>query len=232
MINRLTPDQSTTSARALILASVRRYLAESAHADAVCESGASVEQAMPPTGIDDDAVRRIEIFRDRLESVGGHCVVTRGEAEAIQALNQIIASLPGRRIALSDAPLVSRLMKSAEPEIDEQTIAPGAHELFGYDIGITTAQAAIAETGTLVLESDRERHRLVSLMPPVHIAFINAADICATLGDALERVRHDGSGAMSRTITFITGPSRTADIELTLTIGVHGPKELHVIVIE
>lgn len=66
----------------------------------------------------------------------------------------------------------------------------------------------------------------------MHIAIVNAADICRSLGEALRLVRRDGSAEMSRTITFITGPSRTADIELTLTIGVHGPKELYVIVNE
>ncbi len=105
-----------------------------------------------------------------------------------------------------------------------------ATKLFDCDVGVTGAQAAIAETGTLVLESERERHRLASLLPPVHIAILNAADICLSLGEALRLVRRDGSTAMSRTITFITGPSRTADIELTLAIGVHGPKELYVIV--
>ena len=82
------------------------------------------------------------------------------------------------------------------------------------------------------LESDQERHRLVSLLPPIHVAFIDGANICAALGEALAAVARKGPAGMSRAITFITGPSRTADIELTLTIGVHGPKELFVIVNE
>jgi L-lactate dehydrogenase complex protein LldG len=94
------------------------------------------------------------------------------------------------------------------------------------------AQAAIADTGTLVLESDCERHRLVSLVPPLHIAIVNAEDIRDTLGDTLRAVSRDAALDMSRVITFITGPSRTADIELTLTVGVHGPKELYVILID
>jgi L-lactate dehydrogenase complex protein LldG len=70
----------------------------------------------------------------------------------------------------------------------------------------------------------------VSLLPPVHIAVVNSRDIHLTIGDALAAVGQENS--LSRAITFITGPSRTADIELTLTVGVHGPKELHVIVID
>ena len=130
---------------------------------------------------------------------------------------------------MSDAPLVQRIAGGVAAEV---AITPSTANLFDYDLGVTSAQAAIAETGTLVLESESERHRLVSLLPPVHIAILNAADICLSLGEALRLVRRDGSAAMSRTITFITGPSRTADIELTLAIGVHGPKELYVIVYE
>jgi L-lactate dehydrogenase complex protein LldG len=73
---------------------------------------------------------------------------------------------------------------------------------------------------------------LISLLPPVHIAVVRAANIYPTIGDALRMLHGDGSREISRAITFITGPSRTADIELTLTVGVHGPKELYVIVIE
>jgi L-lactate dehydrogenase complex protein LldG len=121
-------------------------------------------------------------------------------------------------------------MARIEVGVDEIAVAPSAADLFGYDVGISTAQTAIAETGTLMLDSEAERHRLVSLVPPVHIAIINAADICLTLGEALAASRQ--ASEISRTITFITGPSRTADIELTLAIGVHGPQELYVIINE
>ena len=64
----------------------------------------------------------------------------------------------------------------------------------------------------------------------MHIAIVYSRDMVLTIGDALSRLRERKQ--MSRAITFITGPSRTADIELTLTVGVHGPKELYVIVID
>ena len=115
--------------------------------------------------------------------------------------------------------------------VEELQSCPPVSELFSYDVGVTMAQAAIAETGTLVLESEKERHRLVSLLPPVHVAIVRSDDICLTIGDALKQSR-GREEEMSRAITFITGPSRTADIELTLTVGVHGPKELYVIVLD
>jgi L-lactate dehydrogenase complex protein LldG len=107
--------------------------------------------------------------------------------------------------------------------------APRA-ELLAAELGVTRAQWGIAETGTLVLESARERHRLVSLLPPVHVALLRAGALLGTLGEALAATRGSTGAPASRTITFVTGPSRTADIELTLVVGVHGPRELHVFV--
>jgi L-lactate dehydrogenase complex protein LldG len=230
-----TVSQTAWDARTEILQSIRRHLAESVvhdknHSTSTLELDTTSENGAKNRSIDSP----VAMFRHHLESVGGHCIVVKGETEAGQALNRIIAGMElslqrSPRIALSDAPLLSRLARAVE--VGEITASPSAADLFAYDVGITTAQAAIAETGTLVLESDQERHRLVSLLPPVHIAVVDAADVCATLGEALKLVRRNGS-EMSRAITFVTGPSRTADIELTLTIGVHGPNELHVIVNE
>lgn len=217
-------------AREAIMQSIRSNLAASegiAHTEhtIVPEYGEPVLEA--------EALSPIERFRERLESVGGHCDIVKNEDEAARALSAIVTDLQTRnaakRIALSDALVLSRLTRDiAAAEID---VCPAPADLFNYDVGITMAQAAIAETGTLVLEAERERHRLVSLLPPVHIAIIHSRDIVFTIGDALSQL-HDEPRQMSRAITFITGPSRTADIELTLTVGVHGPKELHVIVIE
>ena len=170
-------------------------------------------------------------FRLNLEAVNGHCIVVQGETDIARALTQIITDLQktnlrAQRIAISDNPLVERLIYLTDLEIEALAIAP--NDIFSYDVGISTAQAAIAETGTLVLDSADERHRLVSLVPPVHIAIVDASRICETLGEALALLR--SGKELSRAVTFVTGPSRTADIELTLTVGVHGPQELYVIV--
>ena len=221
-----------TDARQEIMQSIRAHLAESARV-----APAHVETVFTRTekaGVSGDAhISPVEMFCERLESVGGHCTVVHDEVEAARALTQIILELqsrvPAKRIALSDAPLVAELARGLP--IEESRVCPPVSELFSYDVGVTMAQAAIAETGTLVLESEKERHRLVSLLPPVHVAIVRSDDICLTIGDALKQLRRRKE-EMSRAITFITGPSRTADIELTLTVGVHGPKELYVIVLD
>ena len=197
------------SSRETILGSIRSHLAASPPADPV-QSVILPEPAPLSTSVVDE-------FKQAVEAVDGHCVVVQTEEE----VTRILRGFEGR-IAISDAPVLERLV--------DGVIAPSADEIFAFDVGITTTQAAIAETGTLVLDSSRERNRLVSLVPPVHIAIVDASSIFQTLGEALAFIHQDGTP--SPAVTFITGPSRTADIELTLTIGVHGPQELYVIVNE
>jgi L-lactate dehydrogenase complex protein LldG len=103
------------------------------------------------------------------------------------------------------------------------------------DLGLTGVDLAIAETGTLVLVSGAGRPRSTSLLPPCHIAVFDRTALVESLhqvGVVLEAWHGDGAPPARGVINFITGPSRTADIELTLTRGVHGPKEVHAIFVE
>lgn len=106
------------------------------------------------------------------------------------------------------------------------------HTLLRACLGITSADYAIADTGTLVLVSGGEQHRLMSLLPPIHICLLETSRIVPNLAVLLARVKDDfyaGDAQPPQAMTFITGPSRTADIEHVLTMGVHGPSELHVV---
>jgi len=217
-------------ARQSILASIRSHLAASAPYDA---REHPVNLGNPVILSNSTSASLVAEFKQKLESVGAHCVIANGDTEIARALTNIISDLQktnlrAQRIAISDNPIVERLMHLTDLEIEALTIAPSAADIFSYDVGISTTQAAIAETGTLVLVSADERHRLVSLVPPIHIAIVDASRICETLGEALALLRNGKD--LSRAVTFVTGPSRTADIELTLTVGVHGPQELYVIV--
>jgi L-lactate dehydrogenase complex protein LldG len=98
----------------------------------------------------------------------------------------------------------------------------GHRAVAACELGVTGADAALPETGTLVLRSSPERPRVVSLLPRVHLAILRESALCPGLHQALATVRADPYAVL------VTGPSRTADIELTLTLGVHGPKSLYV----
>jgi L-lactate utilization protein LutC len=97
--------------------------------------------------------------------------------------------------------------------------------------GITSVNWAVAETGTLALGARAQQGRLVSLLPPKYLAIVEAAQILPDLFDlfaALEPARHD----LPSNLALVTGPSKTGDIELKLTTGVHGPGEVHLLVID
>ena len=145
---------SMGEARTTILQSIREHLAESA----VCHAAIAEAESAPTTAessIEPDPAASedgpknhadhsaVEMFRERLEAVGGRCFVVRGEGEAARTLKGIISelratSLPAERIASSNAPLLTRLMREIV-ESAEVSVAPSAAELFDYDVGLTTA---------------------------------------------------------------------------------------------
>ncbi len=99
------------------------------------------------------------------------------------------------------------------------------------DIGITSVDLAIAETGTLLVCSRPGQERLASLLPPMHVAIVEQSQIVPDLLDAFCILHERGLANLPSNITLITGPSKTGDIELQLTTGVHGPGKWRVIVI-
>jgi L-lactate dehydrogenase complex protein LldG len=100
-------------------------------------------------------------------------------------------------------------------------------------VSVTTAFAAIAETGTLMLFSGRESPTSLNFLPDVHIAVLPTQRVVGTYEEAWELFRERfGNGAMPRVVNWITGPSRTADIEQTLLLGAHGPRRLHILLVD
>jgi L-lactate dehydrogenase complex protein LldG len=95
-------------------------------------------------------------------------------------------------------------------------------------VGISQLDWAIAGTGTLVQDATAVAKRLVSTLPPIHVAVVGTGRILESLGGVLQRLRPDQVNCIS----FITGPSRTADIERVLTIGVHGPERLIIVFVD
>ena len=98
-------------------------------------------------------------------------------------------------------------------------------------VGITGCFCAIAETGTLMLLSGPDTPPGASLLPETHIAIVNPNRILRGMEDAWEVLRAERSIALPRAVSFISGPSRTADIEQTVTVGAHGPYRVHIILL-
>jgi L-lactate dehydrogenase complex protein LldG len=100
-------------------------------------------------------------------------------------------------------------------------------------VSVTSAFAGIAETGTLMLYSAPESPTTLNFLPEVHIAVLPTDRIVGTYEDGWQRLRGLlGGGKMPRVVNWITGPSRTADIEQTLLLGAHGPKRLHILLVD
>jgi len=180
-------------------------------------------------------------FAAELQAAAGHAHVPAGPAEALDILLDIVRRhaagaalawddehlpLPGVRQALAEAGV--QVLDAALP------VEPAAHtarlaELDRAAIGITGALAGLADTGSVALASGPGRGRIVSLLPPVHVALLPLSRLYPTMAAFL--AAHPDVTRQASGLVFVTGPSRTADIEQVLTLGVHGPREIHVLLL-
>ena len=177
--------------------------------------------------------------RGTLPKVEGDLVARfRARAESMQSTTDEVA-------AESDAPAaVARYLKTGNlplsgcvwPELAHLDwkaagLALEPRAANGNDaIGVTGAFAAIAETGTLVLASGPDTPATGSLLPETHVAIVRAGRIVAHMEDAFALAR-EAFGQLPRAINFVSGPSRTADIDQTIVLGAHGPSRVHIILI-
>ncbi|MEO7983137.1 MAG: lactate utilization protein [Bacteroidota bacterium] len=105
-------------------------------------------------------------------------------------------------------------------------------DLAGCDVSITGCETLVARTGTIVMSSAQTKGRSASVYAPIHICIAFTSQLVYDLKDALQAAKDKYGNNLPSLITFATGPSRTADIEKTLVVGVHGPKEVYVFLIE
>ena len=189
----------------------------------------------------------LERFRQEFERVNGVFHRVAALAEVAGVIRDVAREQDAREL-VTWAP--AELGLDLRPSLEPHGLSIAAAPLDGHDearrrhreaaararIGVTGADFALAETGTLILRSGAGRPRATSLLPDTHIAIFDRERLLETLeqvGVMLEALHADPARSLTGgVISFITGPSRTADIELTLTRGVHGPKEVHAIFVE
>jgi L-lactate dehydrogenase complex protein LldG len=136
----------------------------------------------------------------------------------------------GDELVMAADPLLAAMPWSARPRLVIRRGTPHADDR----VSLTPAFAGIAETGTLMVHSGPTLPNGLHFLPETHIAVLEAAKIMGAYEDAWAALRTsvEETGVMPRAVTLITGPSRTADIERTPQIGVHGPKKLHIVVVD
>lgn len=220
-----------TSARDEILSAIRSALGRGApppDALAAVEQRLSVPRAnvVPARGqVSGEAAVAAFVFEAERIGATTERVSSRASVPAACAAHLKTANLPARIKAAphprlidmpwSQHPLVSVTFGAAAPE-DE--------------VGLSFAFAGVAETGTLVLVSDTDTPTLLNFLPDHHIVVVPAARIVGCYEDAIAMIRRERPPAGSRIVNWVTGQSRTADIEQTLLLGAHGPKHLHIII--
>ena len=160
-----------------------------------------------------------ERFSAELTAIGGHVFIAPDVAQARDHIEKLMLERGGP------------VRAAARPAVTRLGLPPMSFDglLSDVQIGVTQADYALADTGTLVVFSEAGEGRTLSLLPPVHVAVLEESQILAGLDELMQR--EPAFPERSSAMIFITGPSRTADIERTLTVGVHGPGELHVVVI-
>jgi L-lactate utilization protein LutC len=190
-------------------------------------------------GAGDDLCQR---FAAEVTAVGGEAFVVADLAAARQRLLILLAESAATAALCWQHELLDRLgvgeilsSKGIESlSYDSLHGLPAAEQrqkLLSAGVGITSCDLAIAETGTLMMCSGPGHERVASLTPPMHIAIVEQSQIAPDLMDAFQWLAARGLDALPGNVTLITGPSKTGDIELQLTTGVHGPGRWRVIVI-
>jgi L-lactate dehydrogenase complex protein LldG len=208
--------------RDYILHKVRTGLARSA--------GQAVEPA-PPVRLTVPVVEteaRIQNFCRRLEALAGKTYRAESPQDACRYVSTVIAD---KTAVASNAPLLAECGITALANVQSgfYDAASLREACASAGCGITSADFALSDTGTLVMLASPQEARLISLLPPVHIAVISRARILTGLDELLTLLPRPTEQTSS--MVLITGPSRTADIEQILVRGVHGPGEIHAVVI-
>jgi len=168
-------------------------------------------------------VSHLSQFREKLELGGGELILAESNQQATSIIETFIDDndFPAK---LKIAPALQQLSWASHIEISY-----GRSD--GDDlVSVTPAFCAIAETGSVVLLSSPQSPTSLNYLPDVHFVIVHASQLVAHIEDAWTKLRQQP--AIPRTINMITGPSKTADVEQTLQIGAHGPRQLKVILIE
>ena len=182
----------------------------------------------------------IERFVSKYETLSGRVHMADNTESVAEAVLAVLHDAGGTRLAAAELP--DALMKTLEgrcadagvdllkPPYDGNAL-PGAID--AAHVGVSWAEFAVAEAGALVEFATNDATRLVSTLPRIHLGIVRAEEIQESLMDAGPRIRaFMAAQPENATVTFISGPSRTADIEMRLTLGVHGPEMAHAVILD
>ena len=221
-----------SAGRDTVLAAVRRSLGHGATETAAAKARiAAHPRGIRPARSDRDTAGQIDLFQVQAEAVNATVVRLASVTEVPRAAADYLKdhNLPGSLRLAPEPELSSLPWTDSAPML---TVASGKAE--PEDVtSLTAAFAGIAETGTLMLHSGPESPTTLNFLPENHIVVLKASQVVGAYEDAWDRLRDtQDAAAVPRTVNLITGPSRTGDIEQTLQLGAHGPRRLHILLVE
>ncbi len=176
-------------------------------------------------------------FLEELGALGGHGLRVDTLGEAREYVLELARERGARRLVRWDVEELEEMgidgpLGEAGVEVAVRRDLDDFREVAGKaDIGLSTAAWAIAETGSLVIEGGPGRGRTVTLLPPTHVAVVPVERMLRTVPEAVGKYSEGGAGALPANVTFHTGPSRSGDIEMNIFVGMHGPGDVHVVLV-
>ena len=162
----------------------------------------------------------INCFRSELEAINGKCIVCSNNELPIQQLKNLISEKQLSSIFCKDKEILNFLKNNGINCSNEVS------DFTEMQAGITSCEFLVARTGSVIVSSAGDSGRRMNVFPPIHLVLANSDQLVQFPEDALVAVQSKYKNNLPSTVTTITGPSRTADIEKTLVLGAHGPKEL------
>ena len=168
----------------------------------------------------------ITCFKNELEAISGYCKLVKNENDLYISLKKELDSRGLTTVYCRDTTIATQLTQHSIQFSD----SPDDFE--NMTCGITACEFLIARTGSVVVSSNGPSGRQMNVFPPIHIVVANSSQLLNYPEEALNAIQNKYKGQLPSVITTITGPSRTADIEKTLVLGAHGPKELLVFIIQ
>lgn len=161
----------------------------------------------------------VSCFKTELEAINGRCILCENESEVAQKIKEFLESKGLSNVFCRDSVIAKTLSKAG---ITHTNNPDNFEEML---VGITGCELLVARTGSVIVTSQTESGRQMTVFPPIHIVIANTSQLVNFLTDAFATLKNKYGTKLPSTISTITGPSRTADIEKTLVLGAHGPKE-------
>ena len=163
-------------------------------------------------------------FAEQFTRLQGKFIFCLNQQELAFQFNSLIKKQGWRKVYCRE----QEVLKLFDAQLSDSL----TNDLAGCDISITSCESLVARTGSIVLTAAQASGRTVSVYAPIHVCIAYTRQLVYDVKDALQLIRNKYADRLPSLITFATGPSRTADIEKTLVVGVHGPKEVYCFLVD